>query len=385
VLACSFATACAEDEPEQPPGPSVSEAGVIVAPGAGGDSGAMNPASDAAVRPISDGGPGQSGDGRDAAANPAQSRDAGRTDAASPQQDASSARPDAATDAGNSTRPDATSGALDSGGTGQAEGGTGLPEAGSGNPAYPPITNGCPGYATRYWDCCKPHCGWSANTAGATPLTSCNQSDAPHSGNYNVQSACPSGGAFMCQSNAPWAVSSRLAYGFAAVSSRGDVCGKCYQLQFTGSSRNAGNDPGSAALNGKTMIVQATNVGGDVGSGQFDLLVPGGGVGMFNACSTQWGVATSELGAQYGGFLATCKKDLGAGNHAALKSCVMQRCNSVFGARGLTKLEAGCRWFVEWFEAADNPALQYKEIACPQELKSRGINRSASPGNGCSI
>jgi hypothetical protein len=37
------------------------------------------------------------------------------------------------------------------------------------------------------------------------------------------------------------------------------------------------------------MIVQATNVGADVGEGQFDLAIPGGGVGLFNACTKQWG------------------------------------------------------------------------------------------------
>ena len=109
---------------------------------------------------------------------------------------------------------------------------------------------------------------------------------------------------------APFAVRDTLAYGFAATSS-GDVCGRCYQLQFTGSSHNSPGDPGSAALAGKTMIVQATNIGYDVGGGQFDILVPGGGVGAFNACSAQWGVSNSELGAQYGGLLAACKQELG--------------------------------------------------------------------------
>jgi hypothetical protein len=183
---------------------------------------------------------------------------------------------------------------------------------------------------------------------------------------------------------APWAVSGRLAYGFAAIAARGDVCGKCYQLQFTGSSHN-GSDPGSAALAGKTMVVQATNVGGDVGSGQFHILTPGGGVGMFNACSTQWRVSTAELGVQYGGFLSACKAGGGGGDLAAIKNCVMQRCSSVFGSRGLTELEAGCRWFVDWFEAADNPELLYREIACPQELKSRGMDRDTMDSSACGV
>jgi hypothetical protein len=248
--------------------------------------------------------------------------------------------------------------------------------------SVPPLMGGCQGWSTRYWDCCKPHCGWRGNVSGGTALASCGPADQSIGVSDNM-SSCQGGDAFMCHALAPWAVNANLAYGYAAIAARGDICGKCYQLQFSGRSHNAGDDPGSAALAGKSMIVQATNVGGDVGSGQFDLLVPGGGVGAFNACSSQWGVGSGELGKQYGGFLADCKQQ--GGDHGAIKTCVMQRCTSVFGSRGLSELEAGCRWFVEWFQVADNPALMYKEVACPQELKSRGINRSTNPGSGCGV
>jgi len=177
-------------------------------------------------------------------------------------------------------------------------------------------------------------------------------------------------------------VSNQLAYGFAAVSARSgaDICGKCYQLDFTGTSRNGGDDPGSAALSGKHMIVQAINIGGDVGSGQFDLAIPGGGVGAFNACSSQWGVSTSELGPNYGGFLAACKQSMGGAGHAALKSCVMQKCTEVFTNKGLTELADGCRFFVEWFELADNPNLRYAEVSCPNEIQNRGMRRNGGGG-----
>lgn len=180
----------------------------------------------------------------------------------------------------------------------------------------------------------------------------------------------------MCWGMAPFAVNDKLAYGYAATAS-GDVCGRCYQLEFTGQSHNSPGDPGSSALAGKVMIVQATNIGYDVGGGQFDILVPGGGVGAFNACSAQWGVSNSELGAQYGGFLAACKQELGYNaSLAQYKSCLTNRCNSVFGSRGLTELQQACTWYANWFEAADNPALKYKEVACPAELTSRsGMNR----------
>lgn len=242
--------------------------------------------------------------------------------------------------------------------------------------SIPPIVNGCNGYATRYWDCCKAHCSWSGNVPSVvTPLQSCAANNNKIS-DLTVASSCDGGSAHMCWDQAPFSVSDKLAYGYAATSS-GDVCGRCYQLEFTGSSYNAPGDPGSAALAGKTMIVQATNIGHDVGGGQFDLLIPGGGVGAFNACGSQWGISNSELGAQYGGFLAACKQELGYNaSLSQYKSCVANRCNSVFGSRGLTQLQQACLWYADWFQAADNPSLKYKEVACPAELTSRsGMNR----------
>jgi hypothetical protein len=234
----------------------------------------------------------------------------------------------------------------------------------------------CDGYATRYWDCCKAHCGWKANVpASLNPVNSCSTTNV-QLGDANLKSSCDGGPSHMCWGLTPFAVSPTLSYGYAATSS-GDVCGRCYLLQFKGTSFNAPGDPGSAALAGKSMIVQATNIGGDVGNGQFDILVPGGGVGAFNACSSQWGVSNAELGAQYGGLVAACKQELGFNaSLAQYKACLTGRCNSVFGSRGLTDLQKGCQWYADWFEAADNPALKFKEVPCPAELTSRsGIDR----------
>ena len=249
-----------------------------------------------------------------------------------------------------------------------------------------PITGGCSGYATRFWDCCKPHCGWSGNVpSGMEPMKSCGPNNQVLS-DLDATSSCEGGNAHTCYGLAPFAVNNTLSYGYAATSS-GDVCGRCYQLEFTGQSYNAPGDPGSAALAGKTMIVQAINVGYDVGGGQFDIMVPGGGVGAFNGCANQWGVSNSELGAQYGGFLSACKSELGYNaTREQYKSCVTSRCDSVFGSRGLTELQAGCRWYADWFEAADNPSLRYREVSCPAELiNASGMNRSNLGGisNSC--
>lgn len=211
---------------------------------------------------------------------------------------------------------------------------------------------------------------------GVTPMRSCSVNNS-FLDSLDAGSACEGGNAHTCYNLRPFAVSDTLAYGFAATQN-GDVCGRCYQLQFTGSSFNAGADPGAQALAGKTMVVQAINIGFDVGNGQFDLLVPGGGVGIFNACSAQWNIPASELGEQYGGFLARCKQQLGYNaTHAQYKSCVANQCETTFGSRNLLELRDACMWFVDWFEAADNPSLKYKEVACPAELRQRsGMNRT---------
>lgn len=221
----------------------------------------------------------------------------------------------------------------------------------------PPITDGKNAWASRYWDCCKPACGWQGNVQKGSPMTSCNKQNESLGGNYDARNACEAGGtAYMCWNGAPWAVSDKLAFGFAAASGSNYQCGRCFQLQFTGSGRH-GQNPGAAALNGKTMIIQVINNGG-VADDQFDLLIPGGGVGLLNACTDQWG--TSDLGAQYGGFLAGCN-----GN----KDCVRQKCQTIF--RDKPELMDGCDWFLTWFEAADNPNVVYKPIACPPQITER--------------
>ncbi len=68
----------------------------------------------------------------------------------------------------------------------------------------------------------------------------------------------------------------------------------------------------------------------------------------------------SDLGAQYGRFATTCKND---------KACIKDKCDTVFA--GKPDLQAGCDWYLNWFGAADNPKFSYKEIACPQAIKSK--------------
>ena len=223
------------------------------------------------------------------------------------------------------------------------------------------VSNGQQGWASRYWDCCKPSCGWSGNASN--PVKSCDKNDNSLGVSDETNSCELNGdsGAYTCHSMAPWAYSNQVSLGFAAIN--GVQCGSCFHIQFTGSSHNAPNDPGSAAIAGKSMIVMASNIGG-IEQGQFDLLIPGGGVGALNGCAGQWGVSNSELGAQYGGFLSECKGE----SLDATKSCMRNKCADIFQTRGLSELYDGCIWFVDWFQAADNPSFTYQPIDCPQEL-----------------
>jgi hypothetical protein len=155
----------------------------------------------------------------------------------------------------------------------------------------------------------------------------------------------------MCSSQEPWALNSTLAYGFAAVNIAGGSetswCCACYALTFTS---------GTAA--GKTLVVQATNTGGDLGSNQFDIAIPGGGVGIFNGCTQEWGAPANGWGAQYGGI-------------AARTDC------AAFPAA----LQPGCYWRFDWFAGADNPDVSFQQVQCPAEITAKtGCVRSDDSG-----
>ena len=286
--------------------------------------------------------------------------------------------------AGGGSAGSGAAGGSGSGGSGGGGGSGGNGAGGTGGSGGGPLgPNACSGYSTRYWDCCKAHCGWTGNVnSGIQPVTSCSQDDTPQTGQYDLKSSCEAPGAgssHTCFSMRPWQVNSSLSYGFAAVPANGDICGRCYQLEFDGTGHYQANEPGSAKLKGKTMIVQATNIGYDVSGGQFDVLIPGGGVGAFNACTQQWKVADNkQLGAQYGGFLTACRQDSSNNTHSKIKACVKSRCQVVFNNSQFSDADllAGCNWFVDWFEAADNPNLKYTEVECPQAIIDRsGVDR----------
>ncbi|KAI9497831.1 RlpA-like double-psi beta-barrel-protein domain-containing protein-containing protein, partial [Zychaea mexicana] len=201
------------------------------------------------------------------------------------------------------------------------------------------------GSTTRYWDCCKASCSWPDKASVSSPVSVC-AADGVTLADANEQSGCNGGGGYMCTDNQPWEVNENLSYGFAAASIAGldesGWCCGCYELTFT-----------SGEIDGKKMVVQVTNTGGDLGSNHFDLQIPGGGVGIFNGCESQWNAPSNGWGERYGGL------------------------NSASGCTDLPKqLQAGCEWRFNWFKNANNPSVSFKEVTCPSELtKKTGCSR----------
>ncbi|KAF2182549.1 glycoside hydrolase family 45 protein [Zopfia rhizophila CBS 207.26] len=210
------------------------------------------------------------------------------------------------------------------------------------------------GKTTRYWDCCKGSCGWSGKASVNQPIRSCDKSDNPLA-DMAAKNGCENGGtAYMCSNQSPWAVSDTLSYGFAAVKlaggNEGSWCCACYKLTFT-----------SGPAKGKQLIVQATNTGGDLGQNHFDLAMPGGGVGMFNGCTNEWGAPPNGWGQQYGGISSR------------------SQCDSF-----PEKLKPGCYWRFDWFANSDNPDVTFDEVTCPKQITDRSgcIRNGQTPTQG---
>lgn len=93
------------------------------------------------------------------------------------------------------------------------------------------------------------------------------------------------------------------------------------------------------------MIVQATNTGNDLINNQFDIMIPGGGVGIFgnHACEQQWGAI--DMGDQYGGFTTR------------------EMCEQL-----PESWRDGCYFRFDWYENVGDPDVEWYEVACPREL-----------------
>ena len=221
------------------------------------------------------------------------------------------------------------------------------------------------GFATRYWDCCMPHCSWPEHGGAAK---TCDAKGKTPIGNTNG-SICSGGQGTTCTSQIPIIVSDKLAYAFAATPGNDATCGKCFALTFTGTGKYE-TKANHKALAGKTLVVMASNIGYDVQGGQFDIMIPGGGFGAFNGCSQMgWNIPSNST--TYGGLLSDCEKEVGYSGDLLTKrkECLTKKCNSAFASD--TQAKEGCLFLATWMEAAGNPNHTYKEVECPAALKAQ--------------
>ncbi|MFP2906017.1 hypothetical protein ACLESD_13350 [Pyxidicoccus sp. 3LFB2] len=196
------------------------------------------------------------------------------------------------------------------------------------------------GKTTRYWDCGKPTAAWPAKAPVNRPVITCAK-DGVTAVSPETKGGESGGTAFMCNNNQPWAVNSTLSYGFAAahvpgVAEAASLCA-CYELTFT-----------SGPVNGQKMVVQVVTSGGDLGESHFDLLMPGGGVGIFNACKPQWNAPDNGWGQRYGGVTS------------------QSECSQL-----PAQLRPGCQWRFTWFKNADNPTVSFKTVPCPSAITAK--------------
>ncbi len=205
---------------------------------------------------------------------------------------------------------------------------------------------------THYWDCCKPSCSWPGKAAVSAPVAACSADDSPLADLMERNGCDENGSAFTCSNQQPWAVNDTLAYGFAAAhmshTTEVSTCCACYQLAFH-----------SGALQGKSMVVQVTNTGADLGSNHFDIAVPGGGQGLFSGCFAQFpDVPFSAWGAQEGGNM-----------------------NSSGCARLPASLQPGCHFRYDWASGLRQHDAAFQRVKCPEEIVARSGCRRGDDGS----
>ena len=118
------------------------------------------------------------------------------------------------------------------------------------------------GFASRYWDCCKPSCSWPDH-GGDNTARQCDASMKVLTDPY-AKSMCDGGPSTTCLDQIPIVVNDNLAYAFAASPGAGaNVCGKCFQLTFTGEGKYE-TKLNHKKIAGKKLIVMSSNIGYDV-------------------------------------------------------------------------------------------------------------------------
>ena len=243
-------------------------------------------------------------------------------------------------------------------------------------PAIKYVQNGVSGsgFASRYWDCCKPSCSWTENAGSGNEARQCDK-NMNLINDFHSKNICEGGPAAACLSQIPFTINGcdNLGFAFGAVPGyASNLCGRCFLLEFTGEGKyETKTCHRSLKSKSKKLIVMASNIGYDVAGGQFDVMIPGGGVGAFNGCDEILG---TDIGERYGGLLSKCENEIGYGYDddtisSKRKECLTNKCNTIFS--GNAKAKQGCLFLANFLESAGNPNHNFKEIECPQVLKDR--------------
>ena len=227
------------------------------------------------------------------------------------------------------------------------------------------------GHATRYWDCCKPSCSWTTNAGSGNEARQCDKNMNPII-DLMASSICDGGVSTTCLSQIPFTINGcdNIGFAFGAVPGTSPMCGRCFLLEFTGIGKYE-TKKNHRLLQGKKLIVMASNIGYDVQTYQFDIMIPGGGVGIYNGCDEILG---KNLGERYGGLLSDCEMEVGWGYdddtiYTKRKECLTNKCNTIFAKNANAK--KGCLFLSDYMEAAGNPLHTFKEIECPKILKEK--------------
>ncbi|KAJ8967912.1 hypothetical protein NQ317_018833 [Molorchus minor] len=195
------------------------------------------------------------------------------------------------------------------------------------------------GFATRMWDCCKPACSWASIAKVDPPVEAC-EADGVTRADPLGSTGCDEGGTtFICTDQHSWVVNSTFALGYSGASfiegggSDSSMCCACFLLEYTGTQ-------------GKKFVVQVINEGSDYSQNQFDLVFPGGGVGLMDTgCTRQWGAPVGGWGEQYGGVTSE------------------EECSEL-----PTQLQEYCHFRWQFLEDVSNENLKFTQVTCPAEL-----------------
>ena len=168
---------------------------------------------------------------------------------------------------------------------------------------------------THFWDCCKPSCGWDDGRGqGRLPLKAMCDHNGRKVGGLGIEaeSACDAKkgkGVTTCPDMAPFQdLETGHWMGFVATQDLGTKaeCCECYKLKFL---------TGNATL--WVQIISHGHV-----NGIFDLLVPGGGLGEFDGCSSIFPHSSRVPQSRFGGLHSPSECDVAFGEHAgAVSSC----------------------------------------------------------------